>query len=625
MRRHVKYSFMRSSAFIITTGYLLIGILWILFSDLLVAVWTEEQAVSAAHTYKGLFFVGMTSLLLYITVNKFTKRERVQPKETQEADQLYKAVFDNTDDFVFIAPVPAKPEPLRFLKWNQSVHNRIGCPADGFTLVDLSSDRYKEEAGEQEIQIHENKHVTFDWEFSGRNGEVIPVEVQSTQASISGETMIIAGARDVSAYNEAVASIHQLSYFDRKTRLPNYDFFLRRLQQVPVTQPRSVITLNFNRFRRIHETMGAETTDEVLTGIAQKLKLVVSEEEDIARKTKDEFLLLVRKSEEEAGELIEKLRHIFQRPLKINHEELFLSFTAGIAWDGKGDTDPEVLVQQADIAFSHAKRKGWAYEVYRPGIEQEARMIYTIENDLHHALARQEMFLMYQPFVYGNEGATKGMEALLRWKHSSKGLISPSTFIPIAEENGLIHQLGRWVLHQVCREIGPVLQRHPDWTAAVNLSSQQLEDPQFVDELYEIVQAYEVAPSQLELEITERTTMQPDVMLPVLRRLKEFGFRLSLDDFGTGYSSLSQLKELPVDTLKIDRSFIDDMNDKDANLAIIKTIIDAAENLNMKVIAEGIEEEEQARELLALQCFYFQGYYYSIPKTMQEFTWGREA
>ncbi|RSL29372.1 GGDEF domain-containing protein [Salibacterium salarium] len=629
MRRNRKLGrIMQNNALMITGAYFLVGFLWIIFSDRAVSVWNNKvDMTSMTQTYKGWFFITGTSLLLYITVNTLMKREKRQEQKKQESDQMYKTVFDNVNDLVFLAPVPEQGNPLTFNEGNKSARSKLFRSESTwghFTLADISTKALKEKAEEQEILIRQRDYYTFKWELVATDGTIIPVDIQTTKASIFGKQMILAVARDMSAYKQAVQDIHDLSYYDRITHLPNYNSFLRHLQQMDSKERRFVLVLNINRFRRINETLGLETGDKVLAVIACRLQRTIGTHENLARKTNDEFLVMSKFSEEkEARELIEKLRRVFQRPVRIGQEELFFSFTVGAAWDETGEKEAKELVQQADIAFSHAKRKGWLYSVYHAGVEKEARTTYMIENDLYHSLARQEMFLMYQPFVYGGEGKTIGMEALLRWNHSSKGLISPSTFIPMAEDNGFIHTLGNWVLQQVCKEIGPVLDEHPTWTVAVNISSQQLEEENFIDGLQEIVQLNGVAPHQLELEITERTTMHPDVILPILQKLKELGFRISLDDFGTGYSSLSQLKELPVDTLKIDRSFIDDINHKKTNLAIVKTIIDAAENLNMKVIAEGIEKEEQARELLMLQCCYFQGYYYSIPKKIDEFSWGR--
>ncbi|MDQ0298751.1 diguanylate cyclase (GGDEF)-like protein/PAS domain S-box-containing protein [Salibacterium salarium] len=632
MRRNRRLErIVQNNAFIITGSYFVVGFLWIIFSDQIVSAWnTDVGTTSMMQTYKGWFYVIGTSLLLYITVSKLIKKERKREWEKRQADLMYKAVFDNVNDLLFLAPLPKLGGgSLTFNEGNKSARAMLGYDDstwEHFTLADITSEPLREKAITQERLISQKNYYTFDWEFVNKDGRTIPVEIQTTKASILGTEMVLVVARDISAYKQAVEDIHQLSYYDRITHLPNYNSFLRRLQQVEPKQNRLVLALNINRFRRINETLGAEIGDKVLAIIARRLQEATGSDENLARKTNDEFLLMSRSSgPKEVEELIEKLERVFNPPIRIGQEELILSFTVGVACDEDGKKEAKDLVQQTDIAFSRAKRKGWQYSIYRTGMEKEARSTYILENDLYHSLSRQEMFLMYQPFVYGGEGKTIGMEALLRWNHSKKGLIPPSTFIPMAENNGFIHTLGRWVLQQVCKEIGPVLYRNPTWTVAVNISTQQLEGEYFIDELWEVVQSNGVSPQQLELEITERTTMQPDLMLPILHKLKELGFRISLDDFGTGYSSLSQLKELPVDTLKIDRSFIDDINDRKTNIAIVKTIIDAAENLNMKVIAEGIEKEEQAKELLTLQCCYFQGYYYSIPKKINEFSWGKES
>ncbi|MFD2705123.1 putative bifunctional diguanylate cyclase/phosphodiesterase [Salibacterium lacus] len=612
---------MRKKALSITVFYFAAGMLWVVLSDRLLPEETGMQ------TLKGSMFVGGTAVLLYFVLQQHLAASRMHREDKEKADLMYEAVFDNVTDFLFIAFLPEKDAPLRFHEWNKRASEWLGKKGARpyLTFQELSSGTWKEEALMQENQILDNKQLTFDWEITDESDRVLPVRVKTTKTGFADSRVIIAAFKDVSAYQEAVHNIYELSYYDKTTQLPNEAFFVRHLQEMDAEQNRVVIAVTFHHFRRISETMGMDTEHRAAAAAAAKLQSILEEQEALARKNNHEFLMLLLREKNSTEQIVHALDRAFEQPVKINGRDIFVSFTAGIAQDEDGSKKAELLLQQADIAYSHAERSNQQYGVYRPGIEQEARKKYEIENDLYFAMERGELFVMYQPFVYGNKGETKGMEALLRWKHPVHGMIPPSTFIPMAEENGLIHQLGWWVLKEVCREAGPVLKRHRNWTAAVNLSSRQLEHSGFIKELPDLVHAYEIAPHQLELEITERTMMHPDRMLPVLKRLKEYGFRLSLDDFGTGYSSLSQLKELPVDTLKIDRSFIEDMNEKQKNAAIVKTIIHAAGNLNMKVVAEGIEKAEQARELLAMDCFYFQGYYFSVPKTIQEFSWSREA
>ncbi|SFP77705.1 putative bifunctional diguanylate cyclase/phosphodiesterase [Salibacterium halotolerans] len=615
---------MKEKVLVVTGCYFAVGLLWVILTDRLIPEGRQEPVLQ---TLKGCLFVGGTAVLLYFALQQGLGTSQMQRRNKEKADLLYETVFDNVTDFVFIARIPEKDDQLRFFEWNKKALEWLGEKGikSDLTFQELSSEEWQEEALRQQHRILEHKQLTFDWEIADYSGRVLPVKVQTTMTGFGDNRTIIAAFKDVSAYREAVHNIYELSYYDKITQLPNENFFIKHLQEMDSKQNRMVMALSFHHFRRISETMGMDTENTAAALAAAKLQSVIGPGEALARKSNHEFLLLFFRRENDAEQAVNALLRAFEQPIEVSGREIFVSFTAGIALDTDGRKQPEFLLQQADIAFSHAERSNQRYGFYRPGIEQEARIQYELENDLHFSIERGELFVMYQPFVYGSEGATKGMEALLRWKHPVHGMIPPSTFIPMAEENGLIHQLGRWVLEEVCREAGPVLKRNRSWTAAVNLSSRQLEHSGFIEELPGIVHAYGVEPDQLELEITERTMMQPERMLPVLNRLKAYGFRLSLDDFGTGYSSLSQLKELPVDTLKIDRSFIEDMNETQKNAAIVQTIIHAARNLNMKVVAEGIEEAEQAQELLEMACFYFQGYYFSVPKTIQEFPWSREA
>ncbi|MFB5661312.1 EAL domain-containing protein [Alteribacillus sp. HJP-4] len=631
MIRKSSFRILHKKALVIAITYFLAGCMWISLSDqLLLLLASEGENPGMVQTYKGWVYVFVTTILLYAAISLFIEKESNEKKRTLQADRRYRILFNSIPDMLFIAPKPKISTKLIFTEANEAAWRQLGYAKKNiksFTFEGIAAPSLKKGASAQAQKIAELPECKFDWEWERSDGEILPVEIHTKQDVLSGEPVIIAVARDISAYKKAVEDIHQLSHYDRLTNLPNLRYFREQLtQNIGPNQKIAVITLNINRFRRINETKGLQTGDKILMQISQRIKSILHYQQVLARKANDEFLLFSRFSDDkEIIQLIEHIQSLFQRPLVPVKEEIYILLTAGIAFVGKDGTEADEMIQSADIALSHAKRTGKSYDFYRKGMEQEAKEFYQLENDLYNAVVKKELYLVYQPYVSCQTGELMGVEALVRWKHHEKGSIPPGIFIPVAEDNGYIQTLGHWILHQVCREMAVFLQKKTGRTVSVNISSIQLEDPAFASELYDLVTAYDIEPRQVVLEITERTTMDMKQMMPVLHSLKTMGFPLSLDDFGTGYSSLSQLKDLPIDTLKIDRSFIKDMTKKEQNLAIVKTIIDTADSLNLNVIAEGVENAEQAKQLLTLRCHYFQGYYFAEPARLQELKLGKNA
>jgi len=440
--------------------------------------------------------------------------------------------------------------------------------------------------------------------------------------------------QDVTIRKQYEEGLYYLAHFDTLTHLPNRTLFHEKLVEAlraaeATEEAVAVLLLDLDRFKNINDTLGHNMGDQLLVAAATRLQDQLELEDVVARASGDEFTLLVRGFDEVArvAETAERMRAVLSEPYHIEGYELYSTPSIGIALYPQDGQDADTLLKLADTAMYAAKAGGRNSVVfYQVNMTDSGRL--DLETHLHHALEKGEFELHYQPKIELTSGRVLGMEALLRWRNPELGWVPPDVFIPVAEDSGLIGPIGDWVLRTACEQNRAWQDAgHDGLCVAVNVSVSQFQYTNLVDRVSAILTDTGLAPATLELEITESLIIQDtEQVIRVLHDLKTLGVQISIDDFGTGYSSLRYLKMLPVDTLKIDRSFVKDITGPcDDECAIAKAVISLGHSLRLHVIAEGVETEAQMEFLRHEQCDAVQGYWYSRPLPAEAFTEWLEA
>ncbi len=430
--------------------------------------------------------------------------------------------------------------------------------------------------------------------------------------------------RDITERNFAEEKLRYYAHHDTLTDLPNRVQFMSHLR-LAVERAEgnnyakfAVLFLDLDRFKVINDSLGHAVGDKLLIAIAERLKACVRPGDVVARLGGDEFVILLNRSGDtpEVVSVAERLQTKISEPFKIDNYEVFTSASIGIIVSGNVQRKAEDFLRDADAAMYRAKESGKArYEIFDRKMHVQNMNLLQIETDLRHAVDRDEFEVLYQPIVNLATGTAHEFEALIRWRHPVHGLVAPNEFVHVAEETGLIIQIGKWILQESCRQIAEWQRRFKlPLSISVNLSAKQLMHPTLTAQVQEILASTGLAPAQLKLEVTESTVMEhSEKSMNILSELDALGVTLSTDDFGTGYSSLSYLQRFPFDRLKIDRSFINIMDESEKSGAIVKTILMLGENLNIEVVAEGVETVSHLEGLRALGCKAGQGYLFSRP------------
>jgi diguanylate cyclase (GGDEF)-like protein/PAS domain S-box-containing protein len=548
--------------------------------------------------------------------------------ELQESEARFRSAFDNA------AIGMALVDPLGH--WLQV--NRSLCEITGFAEAELLASNYqaithRDDLGAALIQMHqllEGRTPAFHLEkrYVHALGHTVWVlwSVSMARDVATKSDRLIFQIQDITDRKRAEEQLLHDAFHDGLTGLPNRALFIDHLKMVIERNKRhkerqyAVLFLDFDRFKVINDSLGHVVGDQLLIAIARRLENCLRPGDTIARLGGDEFTILLDeiKSVSEAVEVAERIQKSLEQAFILNGHEIFTTVSIGIANSSLSYEKPEDMLRDADTAMYRAKNRGTSHhEVFDKAMHSQAMSRLHLENDLRKAIERDEFILHYQPIVALEDGRLQGFEALVRWQHPEHGLVSPAQFIPVSEETGLIVPLGHWVMREACRQMREWQFADPATARlqmSVNLSSKQFVQPDLLGQIKAVLHETGLAPRCLKLEITESVVMENiETAISLLQEIRALGIELSIDDFGTGYSSLSYLHRFPLSTLKIDRSFVMQMGVQDENTEIVRTIIMLASNLNMDVVAEGIETAEQLAALRWLECKYGQGYYFSRP------------
>jgi diguanylate cyclase (GGDEF)-like protein len=425
------------------------------------------------------------------------------------------------------------------------------------------------------------------------------------------------------------AELVRMAYHDPLTGLPNRALLLDRLDQVLARRPSdarppaAMLLLDLDNFKLVNDSLGHQAGDALLLAVSQRLSGTVRPGDTVARLGGDEFVVMLPEVDgpHHAAALADRLARTLSQPFPLADREVTISVSIGAALGAPGSDRPEQLLRAADLALYRAKDNGRAgYALFDPDMETTAVERMQLESDLRQAIIRDELQVHYQPIVAVEDGKLVGWEALVRWQHPQRGMISPASFIPVAEDTGLIVPLGRWVLETACRQARAWVELSGDatLTMSVNLSARQFQDPGLIDTILQVVAGTQLPPHCLKLEITESAVMQDaEAAERTLRQLRHLGIQLAIDDFGTGYSSLAYLKRFQVDMLKIDRSFVNGVGRTREDTAIVRGVVALAKALELRVTAEGIETPTQRAQLRLLGCEFGQGYLFGRPQPWQ--------
>jgi diguanylate cyclase (GGDEF)-like protein len=426
----------------------------------------------------------------------------------------------------------------------------------------------------------------------------------------------------------ATVEIEHLAYHDAMTGLPNRPLFIDRLivalaQASRAGHKLAVYFLDLDRFKDINDSLGHSIGDSLIKSAAERIRHSVREGDTVARFGGDEFTLLIPRIDniEDAAKIAQKIIETLRIPFAIGDRELFVTTSIGVSIFPTDGSDPETLVRNADTAMYRAKEQGRDnYQLYAPAMNAKAVERLALENMLRKALTQGELVLHYQPIVDIRAKHVVGIEALMRWQHPERGLLGPGHFISVAELSGLIVPMGTWAMHEAARQTR-VWQKHFGYElrVSVNLSARQFQQPDLIEQVRRVLEDTDLPATSLDLEITESSAMHNvDNTIYLLGEIKALGVHISMDDFGTGYSSLNYLKRFPIDTLKLDQAFVRELSTNKVDAAIASAVITLAHSLNLKVVAEGVETEEQLEFLRSQGCDYIQGYYFSRPLPVPE-------
>lgn len=553
---------------------------------------------------------------------------RERTAELRESEMKYRTIFENTGAATIIVENDmtislANSEFANISGFNK---NEIENIKSWLHFIDEKSQRKIRNKEFIPDQLEPGQITpNFECKFIDKAGN--QKDMLCTFAAIPGSDKSVVSLADITGLKEAERQIYHQAFHDTLTNLPNRALFMEHLNMAVKRAKRrndyhfAVLYLDIDRFKLVNDSLGHSVGDSLLGAFAKRIQDSLRDIDTLGRFGGDEFVILLEDIEnsEYASGVADRLQQELKRPFMVEGKEVFAPASFGVVLNTKDYEQAENIIRDADAAMYHAKENGKAqYKIFDQTLHKKALHLLQRETDLRKSIHTNEFENHYQPIVDLRTSSLVGFEALIRWNHPQLGLIYPGSFISIAEETGLIIPITQLIAEQACEDLCHWQKQLKDQlklTMNINISSKHFLSPTLLDDIREILDRIGMPPEQLKLEITETALMEDaDETIRLVHRLKDFGLKLVIDDFGTGYSSLSYLQRLPIDTLKVDRSFVSRIQtEPDGNRNIVEAIISLAHRLDMIVVAEGVETEEQLAILLAMNCQFGQGYLFSKP------------
>ncbi|MCY1291009.1 diguanylate cyclase (GGDEF) domain protein [compost metagenome] len=618
-----------SSARRLTLIYLIFASLWIFLGDALPRQLSiPPMHIEQVQLVRRLAFIAITAALIYLVLRAHEKHQRLQRHDLREHGERLRqaaAVFEATQEGVLVSDAQ-----LRIIHINPAFTRITGYAPDevlGQTPRLLRSGRHDGAFYHNLYQTLE-AHGAWSGEIWNRrkDGEIYP-QWQCIRAIHDEDGQVsnyVAVFSDISAIKRSQHELDHLAHHDPLCNLPNRLLFTDRVthaleRSLHHAAGGAVLLLDLDHFKHINDSLGHSTGDQLLKQVGERLDQCLDDDMTLARLGGDEFAVLCEDAgqPERAAALAEEMLEQLRLPFRLNGQEFFIGASIGISLYPADAQSVDKLLRNADAALFKAKSDGReTYAFYSQELTEHSRRLVELAGALRQALDQQQLRVFFQPIRDLHSGQTCGAEALVRWQHPQRGLVPPGEFIPVAEESGLIASIDLWVLGQACRQLlaWPQLE-----FVAVNISSRLFCRGELDLKIAQILASTGLAPGRLELEITESAVMDdPDAALEMMRRLRQLGVRLAIDDFGTGYSSLTRLKIMPVHKLKLDQSFVAGLPHDNDDLAIARSVITLGHSLGIKVLAEGIEKDEQCELLRQLDCDLGQGYLFGRPRPAEE-------
>jgi diguanylate cyclase (GGDEF)-like protein/PAS domain S-box-containing protein len=617
--------------------YGLLSIFWLVFSDCVLPLLIEDSIqLARAQLMSGYAWLALSAVSIYLARSRLLGFIGIKARAQRDQDlqhlRLAAAVFDSTLEGVLVTDANGV-----IVHVNRAFMSITGYRQD--EVLGMRPNKFK--SGRHGPDFYERMYKTIlaAGQWSGeiwnrrKDGEIYPQwqSIRSIKDDRGSITHFVAVFSDITSIKHSERELAHLAHYDALTGLPNRLLFTDRAEQAQTHARRNkqnlaLLLIDLDHFKHINDSLGHNVGDEVLKAVSVRLAQLMEKGVTLARLGGDEFAVLIENPQQamQAAELAQGVLDGLREPFLIDAQSLFLTASIGISIFPNDALSAEQLLRNADAALFQAKSQGReSYALYTEELTAHAQRRVELTSELRRAIVKNELRLFYQPIHNLHTRRIEGVEALVRWLHPQRGMVSPGEFIPIAEQSGLIADIDNWVLTEACRQMRQWLEDGIRLSfVAVNVSSRLFGRGDLDRRVAQVLTDTGLASQYLELEVTESAVMDdPEQAIEQMHRLRDLGLKLSIDDFGTGYSSLLRLKRMPVQKLKIDQGFVAGLPDDEDDIAIVRAIIALAQAMGMRVLAEGIEQAEQAHFLLKNQCELGQGYWFARPMPAEQIDW----